>query len=225
MLMLYKHNNTKLINEHHETVVKILKNFSSDKLNCNECIRNHTSYDQIEIILESYEDIVDQHTILKYVRSVLNIFGLFNISIVLIVYGSPIIINTTTVINAICLIVVQYIETVNTLAYLESIIALVATIATVQSSYILIIAMFERPQPLDYLLNRNKWIILLICLILIITYYWILSIVFSMMKNIHSKHEYFDEHLKKERDELNTITQKLFQLKKVARDNLDINDK
>ena len=45
-----------------------------------------------------------------------------------------------------------------------------------------------------------------------------------MMKNVHSKHEYFDEHLKKERDQLNTIKQSLLQLKEDARNNLDINN-
>ncbi len=48
---------------------------------------------------------------------------------------------------------------------------------------------------------------------------------FSMMMNVYSKHEYFDEHLKKEIDQLNTIEKNLFQLKKVATNNLDINDK
>jgi len=59
---------------------------------------------------------------------------------------------------------------------------------------------------------------------LIIIYYWTFSMFFSMMKNVYSKHEYFDEHLKKERDQLNTMKQKLVELKKVARNNLDIND-
>ncbi len=47
---------------------------------------------------------------------------------------------------------------------------------------------------------------------------------FSMMKNVHSKHEYFDEHLKKERDHLNTMKQKLFELENEARNNLHTGD-
>ena len=47
---------------------------------------------------------------------------------------------------------------------------------------------------------------------------------FSMMKNVHSKHEYFDEHLKKERDQLNTMKQELFELENEARNNLDTDD-
>ncbi|CAF4941075.1 unnamed protein product, partial [Rotaria socialis] len=81
-----------------------------------------------------------------------------------------------------------------------------------------------KPQPLDYLINQNKWITLSICLILIIIYYWLFSIFFPMMKDAHYKHEYFDEHLKKERDQLNTIKHKLIQLKEEARNNLHIND-
>ena len=42
-----------------------------------------------------------------------------------------------------------------------------------------------------------------------------------MMKNIHSKHEYYNEHLKKEREQLRTITQQLLQLKEDARNNLN----
>ena len=44
------------------------------------------------------------------------------------------------------------------------------------------------------------------------------------MKNIYSKYEYFDEALKKERDELNTMKEKLFELKEDAINNLDTND-
>ncbi len=47
---------------------------------------------------------------------------------------------------------------------------------------------------------------------------------YSLMKNVHSKHEYFDEHLKKERDQSNTINNKLFQLKQEAGNNLDTDD-
>ena len=45
-----------------------------------------------------------------------------------------------------------------------------------------------------------------------------------MMKNVHSKHEYFNEHLKIERNELNTLKQKLIQLKEDAGKNIDTND-
>jgi hypothetical protein len=44
------------------------------------------------------------------------------------------------------------------------------------------------------------------------------------MKNVHSKHQYFDEHLKIEKDKLNTFKQNVIQLKKDAGDNLDTND-
>ena len=44
------------------------------------------------------------------------------------------------------------------------------------------------------------------------------------MKNIASKHEYFNEHLEKELDELNTMKQELFELKNEARNNLDTGD-
>lgn len=47
---------------------------------------------------------------------------------------------------------------------------------------------------------------------------------FSMAKNIHSKHEYFNDHLKKERDELNKIKETLFELKENAINNLNTND-
>jgi hypothetical protein len=45
-----------------------------------------------------------------------------------------------------------------------------------------------------------------------------------MIRNVHSKHEYFDEHLKKERDQLDTLKQKLLELKEDARMNLNRND-
>ncbi|CAF0882394.1 unnamed protein product [Rotaria sordida] len=81
-----------------------------------------------------------------------------------------------------------------------------------------------RPQPLDYLLSQNKWLLLIICLMLIFIYYWIFSIFISMMKNIHSKHDYFNEHLKKEREKLNTLEQKIYELKQIAGHNLDMYD-
>lgn len=48
---------------------------------------------------------------------------------------------------------------------------------------------------------------------------------YSLTRNVHSKDEYFDEHLKKERDQSNTIKQKLFQLKEEASNNLDTHDR
>jgi hypothetical protein len=47
---------------------------------------------------------------------------------------------------------------------------------------------------------------------------------FSMIRDVHSKHEYFSEHLKKERDELNTKKQIFLELKEDARINLNKND-
>ncbi len=143
MLMLHKQNNTKLINEHHEIVVKMLKNISSDKINCYDCLHNHTSHDQVKMILDSYKNIVDQHTTLKYLRSMLNIFGFFNIAIVLIVYGGTMIISLATMTTAVCLIVCQHLENVNALAYLESTIAFTGTLETVQCFYILIVTIVE----------------------------------------------------------------------------------
>ena len=43
----------------------------------------------------------------------------------------------------------------------------------------------------------------------------------SLMKNVHSKNDDFAEHLKKETDQSKEIQEKLFQLKKEARNNLD----
>ncbi|CAF3582661.1 unnamed protein product [Rotaria sp. Silwood1] len=79
-------------------------------------------------------------------------------------------------------------------------------------------------QPLDYLMNQNKWIILLIGLILIITYYQIFSIGFPMIKHIHSKHDYFKEHFKIEREEQNKFKQQLIQLKQDAEYNMNTTD-
>jgi hypothetical protein len=59
---------------------------------------------------------------------------------------------------------------------------------------------------------------------LIFIYCWIFPIFISMMKNIHSKHDYFNEHLKKEKENLNTLEQKIHELEQIARYNLDIND-
>jgi hypothetical protein len=43
-------------------------------------------------------------------------------------------------------------------------------------------------------------------------------------ENVHSKHEYFNEHLKIERDELNALKQKINKLKEDAAYNININD-
>jgi hypothetical protein len=45
-----------------------------------------------------------------------------------------------------------------------------------------------------------------------------------MMKNVHSKHQYFDENLKTEREKINTLKEKLIQLKEDARNNINTND-
>ncbi|CAF1567567.1 unnamed protein product [Adineta steineri] len=88
ILILHRQNNTESINQHHETVVSLLKNITSDEINCYYCIKNHTSHGQVKMILQLYENVVDQNKILNYVRSVLNAFGIFNLLIVLIKYCS-----------------------------------------------------------------------------------------------------------------------------------------
>lgn len=47
---------------------------------------------------------------------------------------------------------------------------------------------------------------------------------FPMMINVHSKHQYFDENLKIEREKLNTFKQKLVQFKEDAQKNIDTNN-
>lgn len=43
---------------------------------------------------------------------------------------------------------------------------------------------------------------------------------FSLMKNVHSKHDYFVEYLEKERNQSNIIKEQLFQLKEKSRNNI-----
>lgn len=50
------------------------------------------------------------------------------------------------------------------------------------------------------------------------------SFFFSMMKDVYSKHQYFDENLKKEREKTNLLKEKLFQLKEDARQNINTKD-
>ncbi|CAF1411548.1 unnamed protein product [Rotaria sordida] len=65
-----------------------------------------------------------------------------------------------------------------------------------------------KPQPLNYLINQNKHTILSICFILIIIYCQIFSILYPIMLNIYSKHEYFNEQLQIENEKLNKFKQK-----------------
>jgi hypothetical protein len=48
--------------------------------------------------------------------------------------------------------------------------------------------------------------------------------VFFLVKDVHSKHEYFDQYLEIERAESNALNNKLFELKEEARTHLDIYD-
>ena len=48
------------------------------------------------------------------------------------------------------------------------------------------------------------------CLILILIYCSTFFVLFSQMKNIHSKHEYFVENLKNEREKLNQFKEKIY---------------
>ncbi|CAF1450051.1 unnamed protein product, partial [Rotaria sordida] len=69
-----------------------------------------------------------------------------------------------------------------------------------------------RSPPLNYLINQNKRTILLIGFILIIIYYQIFSILYPMMLNVLSKHEYFNEQLQIENEKLNRFKQKIIDI-------------
>ncbi|CAF1355741.1 unnamed protein product [Adineta steineri] len=80
----------------------------------------------------------------------------------------------------------------------------------------------DRPQSLDYLLNQDKWVLLTISVTLVLIYYSIFSICIPMMKDIHSKHNYFNENFKQENEKLKILEQKVYKLKQIAKDNLNI---
>jgi len=77
-----------------------------------------------------------------------------------------------------------------------------------------------QPQPADYLIKKNYGTILLICFILIIIYYQIFLICYPMMIDIHSKHEYFNEQLQIERENLSKFKEELIKTEHYYRYNV-----
>jgi hypothetical protein len=77
------------------------------------------------------------------VRRVLNTISAFNLGVVFFVYGGPMIINCFTGINTLCVLIGSCINSFNQIIWLENLAVLVATVITLQCSYVIIVAAFE----------------------------------------------------------------------------------
>ena len=59
-----------------------------------------------------------------------------------------------------------------------------------------------------------------ICLVLILVYFSIFLVLFSLMRNLYSEREYFHENLKIEKKKINRMKEEIFELKEAAQNNL-----
>ena len=73
--------------ERHEDAINILRNMTSDEYNCHYCITIHTTYENIQSIIQAHNNTDNQETIFFHLRMILNLFGTFNIIVVFLVFG------------------------------------------------------------------------------------------------------------------------------------------
>jgi hypothetical protein len=143
MVMFYYQNGTQSLDKNDENTFQILQNMAEDKFNCYQCINNHTNYVDIKKILKAHDGDVEEQLKLSSLCLFLNIFGIFNIIVVFIVYGEPTIINSLTCINAVYILAAPFVKQFNHMIYMESSVIFITTIVTIQSYYCIIIATLE----------------------------------------------------------------------------------
>ena len=108
-----------------------------------QCRTRYTTQEEMEEILTIVNDVTQQQNVLTYLHILLNIFGLFNIVLVFIVFGRPWLITITICLSAICIRIALLIENVQYMIYLEISAIVVSTIITFRSLHSISILMFE----------------------------------------------------------------------------------
>lgn len=141
--MVYNQNFTQSVAENGEDAFEILHNMVRDEYLCHYCIKNHSSFDNINKILEIHKGHAQQRLRVSRLRLVLNIFGIFNIVLVCIVYGGPAIINSLTCITALCILIAPFVNKFSVMIFIESSVVLLATVVTIQCCYCIIVATLE----------------------------------------------------------------------------------
>jgi hypothetical protein len=149
MTILYYQNDALLIKKS-ESAFQILRNMSDDQHSCYHCVMHHITDDHIKKILEIRSNNIEHQLKISNVRLILNLFGIFNVVLVFIVYGGPVIINCLTCINALFILIVPFIKDFHYVIYIESFAVIFATVITIQSFYSLMIAIIE---------IHTKWLI------------------------------------------------------------------
>ncbi len=142
MLNLYYQNDTQSLVKQ-EDAFKILRSMTQVEYNCYYCITNRTNHAIIGQILQIHDNGIEQQLKVSHVRLVLNLFGIFNIVLVFIVYGGPAIFNFLTCINGLCILIVPFVKHFHYMIYMESSVVFVSTVVTMQSLYCIIIAVLE----------------------------------------------------------------------------------
>jgi uncharacterized membrane protein YkgB len=78
----------------------ILSKFYKDRHNCFHCVTNHTSFNDIEKLLQDQERNLKIQNELKYIRALYNILNMINLVTIFIIFGGP---RTVTVMTMITL--------------------------------------------------------------------------------------------------------------------------
>jgi len=137
------HQNDALLIDKSEGAFQILRNMSDDQNICYHCVMHHITNDHIKKILEIRSSNIEYQLKISNVRWILNLFGTFNVVLVFIVYGGPVIINCLTCINALFILIAPFVIHYHYVIYIESFAVIIATVITMQSFYSLIIAAIE----------------------------------------------------------------------------------
>lgn len=135
MITILQQNSSKPLSKIVKETCEILTNMTKDTYNCHYCIQNHTDNDTISNIIETYTNYVEQQSQLFDLRCVLCLFGIYNVVLVVLVYGGPIFINVLSVINATLLFECLFIDKIHIIVLMESTIVLVSTIIILQVTH------------------------------------------------------------------------------------------
>lgn len=94
MPFLHEKFNESSFNEKNDhEITEFLRTIVNDKYNCYYCINNHSSFMQIDTLVDNQQRNINILQEFKHIRCLYNILNITNLIVVFIIYGGPKIIN------------------------------------------------------------------------------------------------------------------------------------
>jgi hypothetical protein len=122
-------NNPQLIIEQNTAALNFLRNITADEHLCYHCINGHVNRDELKKkIIDNFDTSIKLGNKLLFFRLTFIASGLYNVSVLFLVFGDPVIINIASLLSSICLTIALFVENIYGLVFLESVVIIVSTL-------------------------------------------------------------------------------------------------